>query len=189
MRNVHSIAILTLPLLFPLLSFGQKKEIQELQRDLALLQQDVRDSQQKNEEKLGELKVLIQQLLDTTTKTNTSLAVLDNGVRDRLREQERNVVVPVTALGTKIDRMSDEFRFVKESIADVNSRMGKLEQRIVDLNNAITIMQSPPAPPSTDSGKGDKKGGGSATLNPTSPAVAPPPGGDRVKRSTRRPHR
>jgi TolA-binding protein len=175
MTNAWRIAILTISFLFPLISFGQKKEVAELQRDLALLQQDVRDMNQKNEEKLNELKVLVQQLLDNTTKANTSLAVLDSGVRDRLREQERNVVVPVTALGTKIDRMADEFRFVKESIADINSRMGKLEQRMVDLSNAVTVIQAPPTPPPT--AEPERKKGGSASANPTRPAAAVPSAG------------
>lgn len=136
----------------PVLAFGQKKEVQELQRDVALLQDQVRTLQRSIDERMAALNVLVQQTLDSINKVNTAVAVLESGFRDRMREQEKTVVTPVAGLGAKVDAMAEEFRFVKESIADMNSRMGKLQAQIVDLGNAVKVMQSPPPPPSGAAG-------------------------------------
>ena len=51
----------------------------------------------------------------------------------------RQVLKPVSALTGKVDSMTDEFRFVKESVTDLSVRLGKLEQQIIDLDTAIKI--------------------------------------------------
>lgn len=145
-------------LMLPVLSFGQKKEYVELQRDVALLQDQVRSLQTSTNEKLAALQVLVQQTLDASNKANTAVAVLESGFRDRLREQEKSVVGPVAGVGSKLDQFSEEFRALKETVADMNSRMGKLQAQIVDLGNTMKVMQSPPPPPS---------GGGSAGAPPS----------------------
>lgn len=133
------------------LASAQKREYQELQRDIASLQDQVRTLQRAVDEKMAELKVLVQQAVDSGGKTNTSVAVLDSALRERLKEQEKLVVAPVAGIGAKVDQMASEFAFLRSSIEDLNSRMGKLEQRIVDLGNAVKVMQSPAPPPSTSS--------------------------------------
>ncbi len=134
---------------FPLSSLAQKKEIVELQRDIALLQDQVRTLQRSMDEKLAAITVLVQQNLDSANKANTAVAVLESGIRDRLREQEKTVAAPVAGVGAKVDQLTEEFRGVKESVADLSARMGKLQSQIVDVSNAIKVMQAPPAPPSS----------------------------------------
>lgn len=143
-----SIAGMALLLILPAGLSGQRKEVQELQRDVALLQDQVRTLQRSIDERMAALNVLVQQTLDNVNKVNTSVAVLESNFRERMREQEKTVVTPVAGLGAKVDTMAEEFRFLKESIADMNSRMGKLQAQIVDLGNAVKVMQSPPPPPS-----------------------------------------
>lgn len=127
--------------------FAQKNEMRELVRDVALLQQDVKDMRKAQDENNAATKVMVQQILDMVNKVNTSVAVLDSGIRDRLREQEKNVVGPVAGVGAKVDQMTNEFQTLRGSVEDINSRLGKLEQKLVDLGNAIKTMQSPPPPP------------------------------------------
>ena len=134
-------------LAFPVLSFGQKKEYVELQRDVALLQDQVRSLQTSLNEKLAQLQMLVQQSLDSSNKVNTAVAVLDSGIRDRLRDQEKSVTGPVAGVGAKLDQFAEEFRALKETVGDMNARMGKLQAQIVDLGNAVKVMQTPPPPP------------------------------------------
>jgi tol-pal system protein YbgF len=112
------------------------------------LRDDLRNLQQT----VAEMKLLLQQSVDATHKVNTAVAVLDSGVRDRLREQEKIVAVPVANMGAKVDQMASEFQGLKESVTDVTARMGKLQQQIVDLGNVIKVMQSPPPPPGSPTG-------------------------------------
>jgi len=130
-------------LLVPLACSAASKEIVELQRDVALLQDQVRTLQRS----VDELRVLVQQNLDQSNKVNTAVAVLDASLRDRLKEQDKVVVAPIAALGSKVEQMSTDFQGVRESVADMTARMGKLQQQIVDLANTVKVMQAPPAPP------------------------------------------
>ncbi len=136
---------------FPLLA--QRKEIVEVQRDVALLQDSIKNLQNSLNDKLAELKVLVQQALETSSKANAGVAALDTGLRERLREQERTVTAPVATLGAKLDQMASEFQGLKEAVNDMNARMNRLQAQVVDLGNQIKVMANPPAPPPpTDSG-------------------------------------
>jgi len=131
----------------PLLCLAQRKEYVELQRDVALLQDQVRTLQRSVDEKMAALTILVQQALDNINKVNTSVAVLDSGVRERLKEQASNLVAPVAGIGAKVDQMASEFQGVRASVEDMNSRLGKVERQIVDLGNIVKVIQAPPAPP------------------------------------------
>jgi tol-pal system protein YbgF len=134
-------------LALPFAGFGQRKEIVELQRDVALLQDQVRTLERTVNEKMTALTVLVQQTLDNVNRVNTSVQVLDSGVRDRLKEQAGNLVAPVAAIGTKVDQMASEFQGVRSSLEDVNVRLGKVERQMVDLGNTVKVIQAPAAPP------------------------------------------
>lgn len=147
-RLILVCAALAAPLSAPL-AFGQKKnEMVELQRDVALLQDQVRTMQRTLDEKLAALTVLVQQSVDGSNKANTAVAVLQSGITEKMNEQAKSVVAPVANLGVKVDQMGEEMRGVRESVADMNSRLGKFDARLVDVKNAITVAQNPVCPPS-----------------------------------------
>lgn len=127
--------------------FGQKKEILEMQRDILQMQDQVRSLQRSQDEKLAAIQVLLQQTLDAANKANTATAVLESSLRDKLKDQEKNLVVPVAGLGSKIDQMSSDFSGVRESVADLTSRLGKLQNQVSDLSQAIRTLSAPPPPP------------------------------------------
>jgi TolA-binding protein len=135
-------------LLVPFAAFGASREIVELQRDVSALQDQVRALQSSQTEKLTAMSVLLQQTLEATNNAVKAMTVLETRVADRLDKQSASVGQPVAVIGTKVDQMSGEFQSVRESINDISSRIGKLEQKIVDLGNAFRTMQAPPAAPS-----------------------------------------
>ncbi len=133
--------------LTPTASFGANKEHEAIMREIQALSSEVQKLQ-KLDERVLELRLLLQQTLDMATKANTSVSVLERDIKDRLREQEKTLVAPVSGLGSKLDQMADEFRFVKENMTEVNSRVGKLQTKLVDVENAVkTIQLAPPPPP------------------------------------------
>ncbi|MGB9604365.1 MAG: tetratricopeptide repeat protein [Bryobacteraceae bacterium] len=150
--------VIAIALMLPLLASGQSREIRELQRDVALLGDQVRQMQRSLDENLAALRVLVQQTLDSVNKMNTTVAVLENNVRERLREQEKTLVQPIANASTKVDQMATEFQALRETIAELNARMGKLEQRIVDLGNTVKVLQAPPAPPALGATAGSPPG-------------------------------
>jgi tol-pal system protein YbgF len=144
--------------LLPGLSFAQKREFVELQRDVAALQDQVRSLANSNSENMGRVTALLQQALDSINKLNTNVALLDAAMRDR----DKTIVAPVTSVGAKVDQMSSEFQAMRVTMDDMSSRLGKLQQNLVDLNNTIKVIQAPPALPSGGPGGGPGSAAGSA---------------------------
>jgi chromosome segregation ATPase len=128
------------------LCLAQRREYVELQRDIAGLEDQVRNLKSD----LDELKLMVQQTQDTANKTNTSIVALENFVRERLREQEKNVSGPVANIGLKVDQMTSELQVVRESLGALTARFGKLEQQLVDTANAVRTLQAPPLPPGAE---------------------------------------
>jgi tol-pal system protein YbgF len=139
--------VIALAVALPLSIFAQKKEVVELQRDVALLQDQVRNMQRTLDEKTTALMLLAQQSLESSNRTNTALALLQTTTSEKLGEQSKAVGGTVAGIGTKVDQMSDEFRSVRESIADLNARMGKLDAKLAEISNAIRTIQAPASPP------------------------------------------
>ncbi len=143
----HPLFLLPVLLLSAVPAFSQKEKIAEIQRDILLMQDQIRALQRSQDEKMAAMQVLVQQILDSANKANTAVAVLDAAMRDRMKEQERLLVAPVAGVGAKVDTMSNDFAGVRESITDLSSRMGKLQNQIADINSAIKVMATPPPPP------------------------------------------
>jgi tol-pal system protein YbgF len=154
--------------LAPAALFGANKETVQLQRDVALLQEDVRTLQRSFDEKMTALRTLVEQTLSMVSKSGTSVAVLESGIRDRMAEQQKSLTTPVVNMGLKIDQMASEFATLRESISDLSERTNKVQMQIVDLNNTVKVLSAPPAPPpSVTDGPSASNLGGPAT---------PPPG-------------
>jgi len=143
----HLSPILSFLLFSTVPAFSQKEKIAEIQRDLLLMQDQLRSLQRSQDEKLAAMQVLVQQILDSANKANTAVAVLDSAMRERMKEQEKMLVGPVATVGTKVDTMSTDFAGVREAVADLSARMGKLQNQIADINSAIKVLATPPAPP------------------------------------------
>lgn len=148
MRFKSALLVLVASLL-PSTAAAANREMVELQRDVAALQDQVRALQSTIDQKMGQLQTLMQQTLDTSAKSNTSVAVLESGFRDRLAEQQKILVSPVVSLNSKIDQMTTDFNTMRESVADVAERMNKLQVQITELNNTVRTLNAPPAPPPT----------------------------------------
>ncbi len=159
-------------------AFGASKEIMELQRDVALLQDQVRNLQSTLDQKVAAIQALTQQTLDSVNRTNTTVAIMQNGFNDAMKQQQLSLNGPVANVGQKLDQMSEDFRAVRESVLDMNTRMGKLDAKIADLENLINTVRTPAAPPPASGTPGDSNGNPApgAALSPANGAGAPPQG-------------
>src|SRR5437867_9254356 len=136
-------------LLLPTFGSGANREIVELQRDVATVQDQVRALSSGSAEKLTAITVLLQQTLEAANNTNKAAAALESRMNDRLKEQTASVGQPVAVVGAKVEQMSNDFLSMRESMNDIVSRMGKLEQKLADLNNTMRTIQAPPRPAGT----------------------------------------
>jgi len=143
-------AVLTMS---PTRSSAASKEILELQRDVATLQDMVKAMQRSQDEKLSALQVLVQQSLNAANDANKSVAVIQSGFQQSLRDMESKVVTPVVGLNARMDQVANDQRTVAQAVADLNSLISGLKSQLTDLNNAVKVMAAPPAPaPSTGGG-------------------------------------
>ncbi|HEX4807418.1 MAG TPA: tetratricopeptide repeat protein [Bryobacteraceae bacterium] len=154
---------------------GASKEIVELQRDVELLQDQIKTIQRTLDEKFAQLQTLLQVSSDTTKDTNTQLHDLGTSVSRSVGTQ----LAPVTNLNQHVESVGEDVRALKDSLADVESRLDKLDAKITDVQRTMQIQQNPPqAPP--PSGSTDQPGAmqPGATGQPGMPGgpVAPPPG-------------
>jgi TolA-binding protein len=135
----------------PIAAFAAaSKEMQELQRDVALLEEQVRQLQQSQDKQLAALSTLVQQAVDAANRANTAVAVIQSGFEQSVSQTETKVVAPVVGLSTRMDSLSNNFTTLQQSVADLTSLAEKLQAQMTDLNNAVKVMQAPPpAPPVT----------------------------------------
>jgi len=151
--------------LSPLVLMAQRREdILSVQRDVAQLQDQLKQMQRSQDEQMTALRALVQQSLDASNKVTPGLTALQQNVTKELNDQQGKLVAPVATLGTRLDQMSDDFRAVRESIADLAARIGKQDAKLTDISNAIRTLSAPPPPPPPPA----------ATGTPT--AQGPPPG-------------
>jgi len=147
----------------PVSSSGASKEIQELQRDVAQLQDQLRQLQQSQNQQLTEIKTLVQQSLNSAIDANKSVAIIQDGFQRSIREQENKVVAPVVGLGTRMDQMGSEMRTVQQAIGDLTGMMSKIQAQLTDVGNAVKIMQAPAPPPPGGGGPGGAASGAPQT--------------------------
>lgn len=117
--------------------------IRDVQRDVANVQEELRKLQSILDTKIGEVRVLAQQSFDAANRADKAVGVLDSAMRER----DKTLLAPVAAAGSKVEQMTNEIGFLRESMADLVSRMGKLQVQMVDVTNAVKTLQAPPAPP------------------------------------------
>ncbi|HLJ51640.1 MAG TPA: tetratricopeptide repeat protein [Bryobacteraceae bacterium] len=156
-------------------SFGASREIVELQRDVASLQEQVRQIQKTLDEKLAAMQTLVQQSLDASNRVNSSLAVMQNSVTESVRSTREGVSAPLVSVGNKLDQMGEDFRNLRETVADMNAHLGKLDQKVTDLQNTVSIMRTPP--PGAPAQSGTDSGSPATGTIPASTAPAGPPPG------------
>jgi tol-pal system protein YbgF len=99
---------------------------------------------------------------------------MSDRLNETVKKQQDSVTAPVLSVGAKLDQMSEDFRAVRESVLDMSTRLGKLDQRVVDLENLMNVIKSAPAaPPPSQTQNGLPAEGMPASAGG---ATGPPPG-------------
>src|ERR1035437_6213568 len=148
-RSVLVCLLLAVPVLAPAAS----KEIQELQRDVALLQQQIKDLQRSQDEKFAAVIELARQSIEAANRASTGVAVITSTVEKNLRDQTAQIATPVQGLSTRLNEMGGELRTVSQAVSDLTALMNRLQAQLTDINNAIKVNQQPPAAPPAQAGQ------------------------------------
>ncbi len=152
MKNSTCLFVLAL---FPVLLLGQKRDdFLSIQRDVAQLQDQVKQLQAGQDQKMAALESLIKQALEESNKVSSTAAALQRTLTERLTEQQAQVEAPIAVLGTKVDQSAEELRSTRENLADLSRRLSNLDNKLADISSAVrtlnTPVVAPPPPDATD---------------------------------------
>ncbi len=123
------------------------KEIIQLQRDVALLQDMVRDLNRLMTERMAVMTQLVERNTDTTNKLG---AALEN--------VQRSLAGALAAQGQKIDSGQHGVQALSESLEDLKARQTRLGEQLVQIRQLLETIQAQPQPTAA-----------------AAPAPAPPP--------------
>ncbi|MGA3176200.1 MAG: tol-pal system protein YbgF [Candidatus Acidiferrum sp.] len=142
------------------------REIIELQRDVTSILQGQKDMQTQMTQDHTVQRTLIEQSSDTVNKLNTTMSGLQKSVQDVQANS-----------GTRLDTMSTQVQGLSDNLEEIKSRIGKLNQQLVDLQNSVQNIDARlaggtpvGAPAPTGAGASAPSG---AAVPPRSDAAAP----------------
>ena len=135
-RLVWLLALAALP------AFPVSKEMLQLQRDMAQLQEQIRGLQRTVDERFAVTQQLLNQGLEASTKLSNGLAALERTVET----QEKALVAPVANVNTRMDTLASQFQSLREAVQELNSKLSKLETQVVDIKNIVSTVPAPAAP-------------------------------------------
>lgn len=147
MKTTISTTLILAALLAGPVAAADRKELAQLQRDIALLQDEMRSSIKGQNDRLIAMESMLKTMLDQMAATNRAVTVLDGNLKSRV---EGSVVKPVAGLNSRMDSMQEDYRYVRETVGELSSKLTKLSSQVAELSTVIRTMQAPPAPPPAD---------------------------------------
>jgi tol-pal system protein YbgF len=139
------------------------REIIELQRDITTLLQGQKDLSTQMTQDHTVMKTLVEQSGDTVGKLNGTMSALQKSMQDVQANS-----------GARLDTMSTQVQGLSDNLEEIKSRLGKLNQQLVDLQNTVQSLDAKISGGGTaPSTGGGNAGGGVSSLPPAGGSVAP----------------
>lgn len=133
---------------WPIIMLGQKKEeLQSVQRDVAQLQEQVKQLQHSQDEKMAALQAMLQQAVDASTRVSSAVTAMQKEVDAKLSQQQSSLVAPVATVSTKVDQLADDVRALTTSVSELVRKVGALDSKLSDISSAIRTLSAPPVAP------------------------------------------
>jgi tol-pal system protein YbgF len=145
------------------------REIIELQRDVTTLLQGQKDTSSQITQDHTVMRTLLEQSNDTVGKLNGTMSGLQKSVQDVQANS-----------GARLDTMSTQVQGLSDNLEEIKSRLGKLNQQLVDVQNTIQSLDAKVSGGSLPAGSAPSgstvapAGGGS----PSAVSSGPPPSAD-----------
>jgi tol-pal system protein YbgF len=139
-------------LLAPAPAGAVAREIIELQTGVTELIQGQQAMQTEITQNAAVQRTLIEQSLDAVNKLNASMSAVQKNTQDLS-----------AASGARLDTMGTQVQGLSDNVADLQARLGKLDQKLTDVQNTLQNVDSKlasPAPTAMPSGPGPSTGPG-----------------------------
>ena len=132
---ISALAGLCLALLWPQTGQAQKRETIQLQRDVQVLQEQVRELQRSHDERNAVLKTLLEQTLDAVNRMQRSVSAVEKSVQ----EAQANTNIQVDALSTQVQSLRD-------TVDELRARLGMISQEVAETRNVLQTVDARLAP-------------------------------------------
>ena len=159
LSRLAALPLVLLGCLPPSLLAQKREDILSIQRDVAQLQDQIKQLQTSQDQKMSQLESLIKQALEQSNQASSSMATLQRTLTDRLNDQQSKVAAPIAVLGTKVDQSSDDVRAVRENLAALSNRVANLDNKLSDISSAVRTLSQPQAAPPPPSNGGPPAAG------------------------------
>src|SRR5258705_3513697 len=146
------------------------REIFELQRDVTTLLQGQKDTSSQITQDHTVMRTLLEQSNDTVGKLNGSMSGLQKSVQDVQANS-----------GARLDTMSTQVQGLSDNLEEIKSRLGKLNQQLVDVQNTIQSLDAKVSGGAVPAGTAPAPSGSTAPASlgvPSAASSGPPPSAD-----------
>ncbi len=127
------VCVLAALLALALPAWPASKEIIQLQRDVALLQEQIRELNRLITERLAVMTSLVERNTDAVNKLQGSI---DNA--------QRAVQSSVAGQGQKIDTLQSHFQALGDALEDLKARQARLSEQMAQVRQLVETIQTPP---------------------------------------------
>jgi tol-pal system protein YbgF len=137
------------------------REIIELQQSVAQLLQGQQDMRSAMDQRLAELRTVVNQTLDAQNRVNTEMGALQKTIQDTYANS-----------GARIDTIATQTQGVSDNMQDLQARVAKVSQQVTDVQNLLQSIDAklPGTPTATGGG-----GGSTAPSSSALPSGVPAP--------------
>jgi len=138
------------------------RELIELQRDVTSLLQGQKDLSTQMTQDHTVMKTLVEQSGDTVGKLNGTMSALQKSMQDVQANS-----------GARLDTMSTQVQGLSDNLEEIKSRLGKLNQQLVDLQNTVQSVDAKISSGGTAAPTAGGSGPSGGAAQPPSGAMAP----------------
>jgi tol-pal system protein YbgF len=135
------------------------KELIEMQHDITTLLQGQKDLSTQMTQDHTVMKTIVEQSTETVGKLNGTMSALQKSVQDVQANS-----------GARLDTMSTQVQGLSDNLEEIKSRLGKLNQQLVDLQNTVQSVDAKISGGGTGAPTASSSGGGA-----TQPSGGLPP--------------
>jgi len=128
------------------------REVLELQRDVARLEEVVKTLQRSLDDRMGAMETKVQGASDAAGKAVAAAAQVQRSVDQLARDMDQKLGTPVASLGGRVDQISGNVATVQQAVADLTAAVNKLSTQMADLSMVVKAAQSPAAAPAAPMG-------------------------------------
>ena len=146
-RTVFRFAALGLLVCPGFLAAQKREDILSIQRDVAQLQDQIKQLQTSQDEKIAALQTLLQQAIQESARVSAAVTALQKSVNDRLTDQQSKLEAPLAAVDTRLEQSAEDTRAIRENVAALNTRLNNLDNKLADISSAIRAAAAAAAPP------------------------------------------